>query len=77
MIRSCPTLIRWTYSFTDKLTGKHMLSNDHNEVRRHGKLSDGVTGYGICSRTGREFEDVEWLTPDEFVSHCETTDDPL
>lgn len=77
MNRSCPTLIRWVYSYTDKHTGKLALSRDHNEVRQFGKLVYGVTGYGICSRTGREFEDVEWPTPDDFVSHCETTDDPL
>ncbi|AWD90685.1 hypothetical protein [Pseudomonas phage Achelous] len=67
----------YSYAFTDKHTGKHALSRDRNEVRQFGKLVYGVTGYGVCSRCGHEVEDIEWETPDEFVSHCETMDDPL
>lgn len=76
MCKCCPSLKSITYSFTDKHDGRHVLTRDRQEVRNFGKLSHGVTGFGICQRCGSE-QDFEFETAPEFIDHCDLMDDPL
>lgn len=75
--RCCISLMRITYSFTDKIDGTTHHSADLDFVQKWAKLSSGVTGWGVCTRCGYEPEELEWPTADDFLSHADNARDPL
>uniref|UniRef100_A0AAU6VZS3 Uncharacterized protein n=1 Tax=Pseudomonas phage Ulina01 TaxID=3138549 RepID=A0AAU6VZS3_9CAUD len=74
--RCCPSLLKFSYAATSRYTGATIVTSDPHLILDEAKFSLGVSGYGVCTRCGHEVEDLEWDRPD-FVSHCETINDPL
>lgn len=78
MCRCCPSLLKFSYAFTDRYSGARRTQQCAEAVLQNAKFSLDVYGWATCSRCGDEPEDeLVWSTYDEFVSHRETIADPL